>query len=360
MLIALLLCISDFYKYKQTDKLNMNKSVGLFSRFKLILFLILLVVTNNGVMADTTRDNSNSTVADKSELYNSSRNNYDQMLHNNVSGYSAVTGRETNELIQGSGEVWRQLRNGPVRLIGAGLILFTLVALIGFYLWRGQVKLSQARSGETVIRWKKFERYLHWLTAILFIILTITGLSLMYGRLILIPAMGHSAYSSYADLCKQVHNYIGPVFMFGLFAMIILWIKDNIPNKLDIKWLLAFGGLIGNQHPSAERMNAGEKGWFWTLVFAGTAVVISGLILDFPNFNQEREIMQIAHLVHSILAIVLIAFALGHIYIGTIGTEGALEGMTTGKVDTSWAKQHHDIWYEEIRDQNSSQQSEDP
>lgn len=137
--------------------------------------------------------------------------------------------------------------------------------------------------------------------------------------------------------------------------MILLWFKYNLPDKTDIKWFLEFGGMIGDKHPSARRMNAGEKAWYWTLFFAGSGVAISGLVLDFPNFNQEREIIQLAHLTHAILAILLMSFSLGHIYIGTIGTEGALEGMVTGKVDTSWAKQHHDLWYEEISNQGTAE-----
>lgn len=278
-----------------------------------------------------------------------------RMVRSNESGYSAVTGRETNELIQGSGEVWRQLRNGPIAAYGAWLMALTLFALAGFYLYRGKVELTHPRTGETVVRWNRPERILHWYTAVLFITLAITGLSLLYGRAVLIPVLGHDFFSSYAIFCKWIHNIAGPFFIVGLVLMILLWFKYNLPDKTDIKWFLEFGGMIGDKHPSARRMNAGEKAWYWTLFFAGSGVAISGLVLDFPNFNQEREIIQLAHLTHAILAILLMSFSLGHIYIGTIGTEGALEGMVTGKVDTSWAKQHHDLWYEEISNQGTAE-----
>ncbi len=288
------------------------------------------------------------------------RADYWRLVRSNENGYSAVTGRETNELIQGSGEVWRQLRNGPIATYGALLMLFTLLALGAFYLYRGKVELGHPRSGDTVERWNKQERILHWYTAVLFILLAFTGLSLLYGRAVLIPLLGHDGFSSYAIICKWVHNIAGPFFIVGLVVMILLWFKHNIPDKTDIKWFLEFGGMIGDKHPSAKRMNAGEKAWFWTLFFAGAGVAISGLVLDFPNFDQEREIIQLAHLTHAILAILLMSFSLGHIYIGTIGTEGALEGMVTGRVDTTWARQHHDLWYEEIRDQGKSVSSPMP
>ena len=285
------------------------------------------------------------------------RADYWRLVRSNENGYSAVTGRETNELIQGSGEVWRQLRNGPIATYGALLMALTLFALACFYLYRGKVELTHPRSGETVVRWNRYERVLHWYTAVLFILLTFTGLSLLYGRAILIPLIGHDAFSDYAIFCKWIHNIAGPFFIVGLVTMILLWFKDNIPNKTDIKWFLQLGGMIGDKHPSAKRMNAGEKAWYWTLFLAGSGVAISGLLLDFPNFNQEREIIQLAHLTHSILAILLMSFSLGHIYIGTIGTEGALEGMVTGKVDTTWARQHHDLWYEEISNQAQDERS---
>ena len=270
-------------------------------------------------------------------------------IREGVAGYTAVKGQETDVLIQGSGQNWRQLRNGPVATYGAWLLALTVFALGGFYLIRGQVKLTEPRSGETILRWSYAERILHWFTAIIFLILMLTGLSLLYGRAVLIPVFGHTLFSGYAELAKLSHNYLGPLFIVGLLLMFIAWVKDNIPSRLDIEWFKHFGGMIGSKHPSADRINAGEKTWFWLLIFAGTAVSITGLVLDFTNLGQERSLIQISHIIHSISALLLSVGALGHIYIGTIGTEGALEGMKTGKVDVNWAKQHHDLWYKKLQ-----------
>lgn len=272
-------------------------------------------------------------------------------------GYTAVKGRETDELIQGSGENWRQLRNGPMATYGGWLMAGVLLALAAFYLWRGQVKMTHPRTGETIERWNANERFLHWTTAVLFVLLAITGLSLLYGRLVLIPLMGHEGFGVYANLAKFTHNVLGPAFMVCLFIMIAIWFKHNFLNRLDLEWFKAFGGMVGDKHPSAEKLNAGEKMWFWTLATAGVALCLSGLVLDFPNFGQEREVIQLAHVLHLVTALILVAFSFGHIYIGTIGTEGALEGMTSGQVDVAWAKQHHDLWLEEVQ-QSSKPKSE--
>lgn len=282
------------------------------------------------------------------------RADYWRLVRDNTDGYSAVTGRETNELIQGSGQNWRQLRNGPIATIGSWLLGFTLAVLALFYIWRGQVPLTHPRTGQTVERWTLNERRMHWITASLFVILAITGLSLLYGRAVLIPLFGHHGFSAYAAIAKWIHNILGPVFMIGLLSMIVNWFSQNFFSKVDLEWFKAFGGMIGDNHPSAGKLNGGEKLWFWSLATAGVALCLSGLVLDFPNFDQEREIIQISHLIHVITALALIAFAFGHIYIGTIGTEGALEGMVTGQVDTAWAEQHHDLWLREIQQQSKS------
>lgn len=281
------------------------------------------------------------------------RSDYWRLVRDNAEGYSAVTGLEANELIQGSGQIWRQLRNGPIATYGSWLIGFTLAILAVFYMWRGKIELAHPRTGQTIERWTLNERRMHWLTAGLFVILGITGMSLLYGRLVLIPIFGHQGFSVYAEIAKWTHNILGPVFMVALLSMIVAWFKNNFLNKIDLEWFKAFGGMIGDKHPSAEKLNGGEKMWFWALATIGVALCLTGLVLDFPNFDQEREIIQVSHLIHVITALVLTAFAFGHIYIGTIGTEGALEGMVTGQVDTAWAEQHHDLWAKSVMNKES-------
>jgi formate dehydrogenase subunit gamma len=212
------------------------------------------------------------------------------------------------------------------------------------------VKIDGGRSGMTVQRWNAFERALHWYTAILFVVLAITGLSLLYGRTVLIPVLGKDGFAAYAALAKDLHNYLGPAFAVGLLVEILLWFRHNIPNRQDFVWLAKGGGLVGKEHVPAGRMNAGEKIWFWLLCTVGVAMVVAGFVLNFPNFGQTRDLMQLAHLIHVIGGFILIAVALGHIYIGTLGTEGAFEGMARGQVDVEWAKQHHDLWYQELMD----------
>ncbi|MDP7536880.1 MAG: formate dehydrogenase subunit gamma [Methylococcales bacterium] len=275
-----------------------------------------------------------------------------RQIREGIVGYSAVKGQETNVLIQGSGQNWRQLRNGVIARYLGIFASITLLFFTLFYLFKGPIKLAKSRSGKMLLRWSTFERIIHWYTALIFILLTLTGLTLLYGRNLLIPLIGHDLFSTIATYTKLTHNLSGPFFLVGLLFMFFMWVKDNIPNRIDIDWFKAFGGLIGTRHPSAERMNAGEKSWFWLLTIAGVIVSCTGLILDFANFGQDRFIMQACHLLHTLSACLLIIGAIGHIYIGTLGTEGAFEGMKNGYVDSTWAKQHHDLWYDKIKEKD--------
>jgi formate dehydrogenase subunit gamma len=278
------------------------------------------------------------------------RANFWRAVRDGGEGYTAASGPYTTSvLIENGGQNWRNLRNGPISSLAPWWLAMVILAIGAFYILRGRMDLDQPASGRTVERWTLPERVLHWYTASLFIILTITGLSLLFGRAALIPVIGLRGFSAYADFAIALHNYLGPFFVVGILLEIIAWMKHNIPNEVDLEWIKRWGGMLGKgKHPRAGRLNGGEKIWFWIIATVGVGVCITGLILDFPNFGQSRGTMQLANVIHGILSVIWVSVALGHIYIGTIGTEGALEGMATGRVSAEWAKQHHDIWYEEI------------
>jgi len=288
------------------------------------------------------------------------RANFWRYVREGNSGYTSQSGPyATNVLIQNGGENWRSLRNGPVASIAPWWLAIVLLAIGAFYYLYGEAKLESRPTGKKIVRWTQNERILHWYTATLFIILAISGLSLLFGRAVLIPILGLKGFSYFADAAILLHNYLGPFFVVGILLELIAWIKHNIPSQVDWDWIKQWGGMMGKKsHPHAGRMNGGEKLWFWIIATVGIAVCITGLILDFPNFGQSREAMQLSNLIHATLGVIWISVALGHIYIGTIGTEGALEGMTTGKVSVEWAKQHHDLWYEEMRRSGRGESSE--
>jgi formate dehydrogenase subunit gamma len=264
-----------------------------------------------------------------------------------VGGRVTIPDQKSATLIQPAGRDWRHFHEVTLRWIAAISILGMLVLLIVFYLWRGMVKIESGRSGRTIVRFNGFERFVHWLTATCFIILAITGLNITFGKVLLLPLMGAQAFTDWSQWGKYAHNYLSFPFTLGVVAIFLIWIAGNIPNKVDVEWLKRGGGIVGRDHPPAYRFNAGQKMIYWIVVLGGLAVAISGYLLMFPFYGTTVNGMQLAQIVHGVAAVLFVAVMLAHIYIGTIGMEGAFEAMGTGTVDANWAKEHHPLWLEE-------------
>jgi formate dehydrogenase subunit gamma len=254
-------------------------------------------------------------------------------------------------LVNTSGENWRQLRNRWVSPFGLIAIGGMIVVIALFYLIIGRKDLSGPRTGRKLLRWPLVVRAIHWTVATLFIVLALTGLNLLYGKFVFRPLFGDAVWAGMISASKVAHNYLGPLFGILLIVLLARVLKHNWPKKHDLEWFKKGGGMVGKAHVDAGFANGGEKVWFWLLATVGILVIASGFVLDFPNYGQSRDTMQWANIIHGVGALGLTAVALGHIYIGTIGSEGSLEGMTTGYVDETWAKDHHNLWYEEVKDQ---------
>ena len=249
-----------------------------------------------------------------------------------------------------AGESWRKYRNGPVTFIGGWLIVLVALAIGAFYLWKGPVKLHEAPTGHKVQRFDTVERWAHWTMAISFCVLGVSGLVILFGKYVLLPVFGYTLFAWLTQLMKLLHNFVGPLFIVSTVFFVLLYVKDNLPRVYDIEWIAKAGGLISGKHVPSGRFNAGEKSWFWIgVVGLGVVMSVTGLILLFPNFEQVRMTMQQANIVHGVGAIVFIVMSFGHIYMGTIGVDGAYESMRTGYVDEVWAKEHHEYWYNDVK-----------
>jgi formate dehydrogenase subunit gamma len=270
-----------------------------------------------------------------------------------------VRGTETNVLIQSQGEIWRQIRNGPVTIYGGWLIVVIAVSIGLFYVWKGPLKLHEKPTGRTIERFNAWERLVHWTTAISFLVLAVSGIVMLFGKHILLPVFGYTLFSWLSILSKNLHNFVGPLFVMCTVLMVATFIKDNVPRAYDWLWIRKAGGLLSGQHVPSGRFNAGEKGWFWVgVTVLGVIVSVTGVILDFPQIlNGARNSMQQANIIHAVAAVIFMTLALGHIYLGTIGMEGAYDSMRNGTVDESWAKEHHEYWYNEVAANRSARGS---
>lgn len=304
-----------------------------------------------------------------SALGNRSNSETWRAIRKGIRGTVSIPDKKAGQLVQSEGDSWRALKNGPIATWGALGLAGIVALLVVFYLIRGKIRVDHGMSGRTITRFADMERTAHWLLAGSFMILAITGLNVTYGKYFLLPVIGKVAFAAITAVGKWLHNYVAFAFMAGLVMILVLWIKENFPNKYDLMWLAKGGGMFAKGvHPPSKKFNAGQKILFWSIILGGLSLVVSGVALLFPfqlalfdgtfrflnifglglpiDLTMLQE-MQFATLWHSIMSMVLVVIVIAHIYIGTVGMEGAFDAMSTGEVDENWAKEHHSIWAKE-------------
>ncbi|GAA4423066.1 formate dehydrogenase subunit gamma [Acidovorax lacteus] len=283
-----------------------------------------------------------------------------------VNGYSSLPksqAPEAGNLIQpfvqypgsrwtNAGEAWRQVRNQWIIPYGGALLVIVAVA-IGLFYWRkGTIMLHGTETGRKIERFTPFERAAHWVNAIAFVALAVSGIVMAFGKYFMLPVMGSTLFGWLSYALKNIHNFAGPLFAVSLIVVFATFVRDNLPSKEDVQWILKGGGLLSEHEVPSHRFNAGEKVLFWAGVFfLGAIVVASGLVLDkvIPGLLYERSTMQIAHMFHGVATVLMMVMFMGHIYMGTVGMQGAYQAMRTGYVDETWAKEHHELWYDDIQ-----------
>ena len=292
-------------------------------------------------------------------------------VRNGVQGNVSIPDKQAGVLVQSEGDIWRAWRNGPVTVTGIWIVFGMLGLLALFFAIRGRIRIEAGPSGQTIERFNGIERFAHWLTASCFIVLAVTGLNMLYGKHVLLPVLGPEAFSVLSMAGKYAHNYLAFGFMTGVVIMFVLWVRDNIPNKYDMQWIAEAGGLLTKGvHPPSRKFNAGQKFFFWALVLGGTSLALSGITLLFPfqlaiwqpvfqalnavGFNLPGELtameeIQLSQISHAVVGMIMIAIMLAHIYIGSLGMEGAFDAMGTGQVDENWAREHHSVWVAEVK-----------
>lgn len=322
----------------------------------------------------------------------SSDSEFWRTLRHGEGGTVSIQNKSAAILVQEEGEDWLATRAGSLQTFAAYTLLWVVILLVLFFIFRGRIRIKQGRSGVQITRFTFIERFGHWLLATSFIVLAITGLGLLFGREVLIPffdsmraaihqgnaepGYGKALFATLAGAGKWLHNFLAVTFAVSLVLVFFMWVLRNIPTWTDVKWFAAGGGLFSdNSHPHARKFNGGQKLIFWSVIIFGGSITASGLSLLFPNefpmfsatFAKLNEFsewagyplalntaltsfqeMQYAHLWHVIISVVLIAIIIAHIYIGSVGMQGAFSAMGSGKVDLNWAREHHDLWVEKL------------
>lgn len=265
-----------------------------------------------------------------------------------LAGRVSIPDQRSGLLIQPAGKEWRVFHQQQLPFIGAVAILGILAVIAVFFMVRGRIAIPGGPSGQTIQRFGFMDRFAHWTTATSFILLALTGLNITFGKQLLLPLIGPESFTAISQLGKYVHNYVSFAFVLGIVLMFLLWTKDNIPGPRDIKWLLKGGGLIGSGHPEADRFNGGQKIIFWSTILGGAALAVTGYILMFPFMFTDMAGQQLSNIVHGLAGVILIAIIVAHIYIGSLGMEGAFDAMGSGMVDLNWAREHHSVWVDKV------------
>src|SRR5208282_3805062 len=151
----------------------------------------------------------------------------------------------------------------------------------------------------------------------------------------------------WAIMAKYAHDFSSFPFVLGVVVLFLLWVKQNIPTMVDVRWFMEGGGMVGDKHPPAWKFNAGQKLLFWLVILGTIGVAVPGAFLLFPFYFTNIFGMQIAQVIHALIAVVFVGLIISHIYLGTLGMEGGFDAMGTGEVDLNWAKQHHSLWVEQ-------------
>ncbi len=301
-------------------------------------------------------------------------------IRRSTQGKVSIPDSKAGLLIQSDGWAWEKWRNGPMPIYAGYAMLAVVGVLLLFLLIRGRIRVDSGLSGKTIIRFGTLERAGHWLLAVSFIVLALSGLNMVYGKALLMPLIGKPVFADLTDWGKWLHNYVAFAFMVGLAVTFLLWVVHNFPNRHDIIWLLKGGGMLTrNTHPPSKKFNAGQKILFWLVMLGGVSISLSGIALMFPFqitlFADTFAILngvgatlpttltpiqeaQYAVQWHGIIAVFLVCVILGHIYIGTISMEGAFDAMKSGEVDVNWAKEHHSIWAEEAMAKEAGEKAE--
>jgi formate dehydrogenase subunit gamma len=265
-----------------------------------------------------------------------------------IGGRITIPDDRAQFLIQPQGRDWRQFHEVYLPWIAGAAIILMLIALILFYMLVGPTRADYQPTGRRIVRFRGAERFTHWITAVSFIILGLTGLNYFFGKRLIMPLIGAQAFGDFSQYAKYAHNFFAWPFTLGVLLMVVYWVRDNLPRRGDWAWLKAGGGIIGNRHVHAGRFNAGQKLMFWSVVIGGLLMFGSGLVLLFPLQWVDVNGMQVTNVVHGLIGSLFVAGILAHIYIGTIGMQGAFDAMGSGTVDLGWARQHHDLWADEV------------
>lgn len=207
--------------------------------------------------------------------------------------------------------------------------------------------MSHSNVEKGILRYGWWSRTNHWLVAICFVLLTLSGLALFHPFFFSLTGLFGGP-----TVTRIVHPFIG-VFMSAFFAIqAVRFMRANLIRKHDIQWAKQIGDVLSNRDerlPPVGQNNAGQKAVYWIFLASVPVLLVSGIIIWQPYFAMDmpRQLLRWAAMIHAYVAFIAIITLVIHIY-SAIWVKGSIRAMTQGRVTPAWAKHHHRLWYEEI------------
>jgi formate dehydrogenase subunit gamma len=199
-----------------------------------------------------------------------------------------------------------------------------------------------------VLRYPFVERANHWIASFSYLYLLLTGLAFWSPWLFwLAVIMGGGQIS------RTLHPWAGLLFFYSLMRMYGYWAPQMRAAEVDKQWWRSLGHYIQNQDdqmPAAGRYNAGQKALFWSFFYGAIVLLLTGLVLWFPERIpwSFRWVRYVSVFLHPVAALATIANFMIHIYMSVFAERGALGSVIRGDVSLEFAKRYHPGWYEEI------------
>ena len=258
----------------------------------------------------------------------------------------------------------------PLQIYGLWAMAGTFAILFVFVGLRGRVPIEPGWGGMAIQRFTGFERTCHWLLALSFLGLAATGFARLYAGP-LRALLGTDTLTALQSIGAPLHNGLAFVFTLTLAVAFVVWLRHSFPSWRDAVWFGKAGGmLVKGSTPPAGKFNGGQKALFWLVALGGLGIIMTGaglltpyrtgmvsktfgllasagfaLPTDAANLTPAQEV-HYARQWHSALAIGLVCVVMVHVYMRTLGIQGALSAMTSGQIDVNRARQQHSLWAE--------------
>lgn len=283
----------------------------------------------------------------------------DQLQHNSpVWGEGRIT--NINPYYEGFGPIFTQWQgNDYFAMLAAVAIIAVIIAFIGHYAIVGP-KIFSHHHGK-IYAFSAFERLIHLIAAVTWVILVLTGLIMMFGE--------EFGGGFFVRLCKNLHGLATIGFSISIVPMFTFWFVRMLPAVYDLRWMMMVGGYLSKTKKPipAGKFNAGQKAWFWVSMVGGFFMILTGASMFFLDYNipalreilgmSQIEILRISAIVHNILGVVCAVFLLVHIYMAVFAIKGSIHSIITGYKEEEEVYILHHYWYQELLKKGKIQRS---